>query len=898
MSQPPNLLSTKLNRPPVPEDFISRPWLFDTLNQGLTKPITLISAPAGYGKTTTASAWLEGLEFPKSWISLDRNDIQLDAFLAYFLAAIRTMFPTAGKQTGLNIAEAKHLHPFDISSGLINDLDQIPQDFVVVLDNYSAIQEQAIHGLLTELLRHPPHAMHLLLTSRHDPPLPINSLRVSHQMVEIRGQSLRFTRGEIDSFLQKAVGAHLNERSIAILDEKTEGWAAGLRLVALSMIHTKDIEQNLASLENGNRYILEYLASEVLSHLPANLEIFLLKTSILENPNSSLCEAVTGLSDPFEKGQAYLEWLVDANLFTREMDDPGKSFRYHHQFQDILKYLLRQRYRPDEIADLHNRASEWYAMNGYIDDAIMHAQDAGNTKAVVQLIEENRQKAMNQEGWEKLEHWLQMVPREIIDERPDLLLLETWILRNRFYSEEVVKNLNRVESLIDRVSLPPDVTNRLRGEVCALRSQQFYWQGDSRRSLQIARRSLKDAPLNQSTVRGVAWGSAAGALHMMGDLDGAFETLYEGLEESNNHHCTFPASVFVALLLTHWMEADPTALIQTAEHLLKLARERNLPESVMWANYFLGYAHYEKNNLEAAEKHFSSVVRQDYMANAIPYSQSVFGLAATYLAQELPDRAHSVIESAKVLALEMNNTRMLTEIQAFHVRYLHLQGNKFEAERWASRSNHTWRFSPLPTLYPPPITLVQILLDQGTPESLTKATQAIDWLQDTVKLIHNTRYLIVVLALKALLQDACHKEAEAFATLEEAVCLAQSGGVVRAFVDLGKRMASLLSRLPKPDGLSPHIDMILHAYQVQKLPLPDTGKIDMVEPLTNRELEILMLLAQRLSNKEIAQELVISPLTVKRHNINIYQKLNANNRREAVLVANHLGIVHIPNPVP
>jgi len=895
MAELPNLLSTKLHRPPVPEDFISRPALFVSLNQGLTKPITLVSASAGYGKTTTACAWLDRLACPKSWISLDGNDIGLDAFLAYFLAAIRTMFPEAGEQTLLTIAEAEHLHPLDISPLLINDLDQIAQDFVVVLDNYSAIQDPAIHGLLTELLRHPPHAMHLLLTCRHDPPLPVTSLRAGHQMVEIRGQSLRFNRVEIDSFIQKAVGAHLDERSLAILEEKTEGWAAGLRLVALSMIHSHDIGQNVAGLEKGNHYIIEYLASEVLSHLPANLEIFLLKTSILENLNSSLCEAVTGLSDPFKNGEPYLEWLVDANLFTRAMDDPPRWFRYHPLFQEILKYLLRQKYPPDEITDLHNRARKWYAQNGYTDEAIMHARDAGNMKAVVRLIEENRHKVMNQEGWQQLEQWLQTVPREIIDERPDLLLLETWILRNRSHPEEVVKNLNRVESLLERVSFPPDATNPLKGEVCALRSQQFYWQGDSRRSFHFARRSLEDTPVEQLTVRGVALGSVAGALQMMGDVDGAFETLFNGLEDSSNHLNTFPACLLAALSLIHWVDADPTALLQTAEHLLKLARERNLLESVSWANYFLGYAYYEKNHLEAAENHFSSVVRQVYIANTFPYSQSVFGLAASYLAQESPDRARSVIESAKGLALEMSNTHMLTDIQVFQARLMQMQGNKFEAQRWASRLNHPLPLSPLPTLFPTPFTLVQILLDQGTPESLDEASHLIDRLQTSARSFHNTRYGIIVLALKALLQDAWHKEAEALATLEEAIVLAQAGGVVRVFVDLGNRMANLLSRLPKQDVFSAHLNNLLQAYQLQKLALPVTGRSDMIEPLTNRELEILMLLARRLSNKEIAQELVISPLTVKRHNINIYQKLNANNRREAVIAAAHLGIVRTPN---
>ena len=461
--------------------------------------------------------------------------------------------------------------------------------------------------------------------------------------------------------------------------------------------------------------------------------------------------------------------------------------------------------------------------------------------------------------------------------------------------EKSLQTLIELKALLERGSIPQNEIKRMRGEVYALRSQQFYWQADSRWSLYFARLSLEDTPVEDSAVRGLAWRSLASALQMQGDLNGAFAALFEGLHECKYHTDTFPANIFIALSLIQWMEADPLALIQTAEYLLKLGRERNLPESVMWANYFLGYAYYETNNLEAAETHFSSVVKQGYIANNFPYSQSIFGLAATYYARESTDRAYSVIDSAKILAYELNNTQMLVETQAFEARLMMLQGNKFEAQRWTSRNNQPWRLPPLPTLFPIPITLVLTLLEQETPASLNHASQIIDSLQDSVRSIHNTRYLIMVLALKALVQDACHNEAGTLAALEEAVTLAQAGGVVRVFVDLGKRMATLINRLPKKDGIANHINVILQAFQMQEPDLHNLGNVQLTEPLTNRELEILTLLAQRLSNKEIAQELVISPLTVKRHNINIYQKLNANNRREAVVAASNLGLVPIQN---
>ena len=584
------------------------------------------------------------------------------------------------------------------------------------------------------------------------------------------------------------------------------------------------------------------------------------------------------------------------------MDPQGQWYRCHHLFRRLLRIQLAQRYSPEEIAKLRIRASAWLAGNGYIDEAIEHSLTAGDMAEAVRLVEAHRHAAMNQERWPDLQRWLSRLPRPVIDAHLGLVLAEAWLLHHRAARAGLPERLARAEALLQQMPLGEDARLRLQGEIDAFTVQATYWMGEAERTLTLARRALAVTPIEHSYVRALARLFEAGALQMRGDISGAIETLDEGLREDRFGSPTYLPHLLVSFCFIYWVAADLPQLLKTAAHLLELARERNLPESQDWAHYFLGCAHYQRNDLEAAGRDFAAVVSQSAAAHGFAYLHSAFGLAAAHQAQGLIEPPSAAAAKAVKYALEINNPAMLADARAFEAHLALLQGRDGEAARWAAQADRNIRTAPMPLFYAPDFTLVEILLAQGTPASLEEAARLLARLHEVVQATHNTRFLIEALALQALLHDARRERSAAMEALAQAVALAEPGGVIRVFVDLGPRMAALLHQLAAQTTRPGFIARLLAAFPPPRDPVPAPRQSSLIEPLSERELEVLALLAQRLTNKEIARALSISPMTVKRHSSNIYQKLAVGGRREAVAKAAALGLVsvwpypHLPMP--
>jgi len=367
------LINTKLYRPQIPENLVARPKLLEHLHSRRQRRLTLVSAPAGYGKTTLVSSWLEEGDWPCAWLSLDEYDDDRVTFLSYFIAAIQTICPDVGQETQA-LLKAPSLPPSPmLARSLIAELDQIDLPFVFVLDDYHFIHQTAIHELLTELLRHPPQSLHLVITTRSEPPLALSKLRARGQMTEIRLEELSFTQVETAALLQTTLGRRVSDTTAASLTEKTEGWITGLRLAILSLRHQDDLDGLLSKLPDHPHYVTEYLIGEVLSSLPSPMKQYVLSSAILDRFCAPVCETILGLEQGSGEvsvaGYYFIEWVVKANLFTVSLDGEGIWYRYHHLFQQFLQQQLKRRYSPDDIAALHRRASRWYAENGFIDEA-------------------------------------------------------------------------------------------------------------------------------------------------------------------------------------------------------------------------------------------------------------------------------------------------------------------------------------------------------------------------------------------------------------------------------------------------------------------------------------------------------------------------------------------------
>ena len=907
-----NLIPTKLYRPALKDTVVRRQRLLDLLDSGRDLPLALVMAPAGSGKTTLLTDWLHSCPCPSAWISLDEDDSDLGVFLAYFIAAIRTVFPDACENT-LALLEAIEKPATQILlSTLINEIEGLrghplmaaDMRLVLVLDDYHLIAGQEVNALLTELLRHPPQTMQLVLATRSDPALPLTTLRARGQLTEIRRQDLRFSNEETREYLERSTNRPFSQEIAASLTDKTEGWITGLHLAVLNLKHATDSGEFVANFEASERHIMDYLLDEVLSRQSRELQDFLLKTSILDRLCGELGEAVTTLGDEVCDGQAYLEWLEKANLFIIALDGQRHWYRYHHLFRLMLQNRLERQYGRDEIAAIHRRASAWYAANGYVEDSVSHALAARDEAAAVRVIVSYRHDAMNQERWQQIDRWLRLLPWRLVNEQPELLLLEAWILQRLWRLSDLPALLDRIDALIDTNVAASDA-QFLRAEANTLRNMlTFFELEDGELVSSTAKRALDVLPMEASNVRSLAWMYYAGGFLANGEMTRCREILDEGMKEDAVHGDSFPGRLLLGFCILQWVMGDLPNLHQVATHMIEVAIERGMTETLSWGHAFRGFGAYQVNDLAAAETDFLAVTNTPYVSHMASYSQSAFGLASIYVVRGEFDRACELIDELAAFAFERNNARVIRDTDAFRAWLALKQGRQAETRHWVAAAPRKAPSVPLLFFHASEFTLVKILVSQQTPQNLREADDLLGRLRNHVDKSNNKRWGIETLALQALLEDAKGNRSEALSLLKQALALAEPGGLQRVFVDLGPQMANLLNCLRITDGDSDFVNKILDVFSPADIAgrnlIRATPRIAnqtaLIEPLTNRELEILEQLAKRLTAKEIANDLFISERTVKRHTANIYQKLGVNNRRQAVASASSLGILAAPTP--
>lgn len=890
-----SIIQTKLHRPSLPVDMVLRPRLTTWLEQHRGRPLTLIAAPAGYGKSTLAQCWLESLDCPTAWVSLDEHDDDLVTFLNYFLAAVQSIFPGGGDET-LALIQVTPLPPLHvIVTSLINELAQIKEPFVLVLDDYHQIHTTAIHELLDELLLHPPINFRLVICTRLDPLLSLSRLRAHARITEIRTQDLRLNQDETSALLQLMLGIDVDDATSASLEEQTEGWVTGLRLAALAMRHRVGRERTQGDLTPSNRYVAEYLVSEILAQQISVYSDCMLKISVLERFNADLCQTVccgdSGNEARKSEGKAFLEWLQASNLFVIPLDDHNQWFRFHHLFREFLLDELSHRSRPEEITGFHKRASQWLAENGYFEEALNHALAANDIERAVQLVAWQRYALTNQSQWHRLERILQKFSVDTIESYPELLMLQTWLIYHFGGWGELPAAIHGVETCIAQSSLPPEIAGYLQAELDALQSLLCCFAIDLKNAMLFAQQSLENTSPEIWIVRVLARSCLSAVRQMEGDLSAAYDAIYQGLEAEKVQSDLFKASLIQIAGIIHWLSADLDGIIPVANQCIDLSRKAGSREMMGYGLYHLGVARYHQNDLKAAEENFTPVVGHPYRNYGENYAYSVCGLASTYLAQNRPDEARQVTEDAVAFLLETRNTTLLPVLQAFQAEIALRTGQVSKAAQWVCRLDSIPPFVFIYKFYAPHLTLAKIWLAQDTPDSRAKADDLLKQFNAFLQSIHNTRFYMEVLALQAMLADMNSDEAAALELLKQAVELAQPGGFIRLFLDLGETILNLLKRLHSQGIAQDYIAQILQAAKPEQAILPTANQRALVEPLTGRELEVLALLSQRFSNKEIAAQLVISPTTVKGHTINIYQKFSVKGRRQAVEKAITLGIL-------
>ena len=883
-SPQPLLLTTKLFLPPVRANLVPRLRLTERLNEGLTRKLTLISAPAGFGKTTLLSEWIPHNEWSVIWVSLDEGDNDPTRFWSYFIAGLQQLNPDLGTTALLLFHSPQPLPPESGLTILINEIATLPEPFVLVLDDYHVIENASLHEAITFLLDHLPPQMHLFITTRTDPPFPLSRLRGREQLTELRAEDLRFTPDEAMALFNQVMGLSLSPRDIAALEARTEGWIAGLQLAALSMQGRDDLPDFIAAFTGTHRYILDYLTDEVLEQRPQGTEDFLLQTSILDRLCGSLCDALTGGRD----GQTTLELLEQANLFIVPLDDERRWYRYHRLFAEVLRARLRQ-VQPDNVPELHHRAWEWLEQNGLTQEAVHHALVGRDFEQAARLIELVHSVMWQNGEIKTLQAWLAALPPAAWHTHPRLWLVQAWAAMTVGDFSEANETLREAEAVL--ALLDEDSARSLRPEVWAFRAAYASLVRDPA-AVELTQQALQALPKDY-WLRGMLVIFLGAAYYSTGDLNAAAKVLAQGRSMlatpgAQSHQ--------IHLLPLDGMVHHAQGSLRRARSLIRQALDRVEPggQPIPFVGTLFTYmcasqVLYDLNELDQVEVYLTRCVEQAVkIGSAEAQVFALSGLAHLSLARD--DLAAAENHTRQVEALlraQTFNINIMAFVEYHHFLLLLKQDNLTDAAAWAeTRAGSSGPLMP----YFHRLARPQILIAQGNLDAaLDNLTILIQEAQDT----GHGRLLIKALVLQALALQAQGRGRQALSALDQALNLAEPEGYIRPFVDEGQPMAELLRQAQSRGLRSNYVSQLLAAFGAEETsPVPPTAShASLIEPLSPRELELLRLVADGRSNGEIAQELVVAIGTVKKHLNNIFGKLDVRNRTQAVARARELDLL-------
>ena len=901
------ILSTKLFIPRPRSILVSRPRLTERLNAGLDGKLTLVAAPAGFGKTTLLSEWIPQSPRCVTWLSLDEGDSDPPRFWIYFIAALQMLNPEIGKSAQALLQAPQPPAIETVLTILINEITAFPNVFAHVFDDYHLVQNSDIDEALAFLIEHQPPNMHLVINTRADPHLPVLRLRARGQLVEIRAADLRFTFDEASAFLNQAMGLDLSEQDIAALGQRTEGWIAGLQLAALSMQGSADVDGFIKAFTGSNRYIVNYLIEEVLNQRPAGTLDFLLQTSILDRLCGSLCEAVSGQAN----GQETLRKLEQAHLFVVPLDDEGVWYRYHHLFAEVLQARLR-RSQPELLAELHGRASEWYEAHGAVAEAVQHALAAGNTLQAAALIERERWALLGRGEANTLRSWLDQLPADTLRDRPGLSLAYAWIYSLLEQAEAIEPRLQAAEKALDlHASKTADQSAQLdgaiRGEIATLRAETALSRSDMPGAIDLCHNALKLLPEDNKLMLGVATyflGHGERRSGHMAEAERAYlKASSLGLQTDNLLLALHALANLSSVQTTMGRLGEAAGASQRILQITAQGGRQAWPVAGL-AYQGLSKLHYEWNDLDAAERYARLSIESGQRGGLTGLEINGCNMLASILQAQLdPDGADQVLRQLAALTERHHHPVYAARAAAWEARLRLLQGRTEQAVRWAETCGLDSRDAVLPYAREVEyLTLARVLIAQGRSGALQELLVR---LLGAAESDQRTGSLIQILMLQALARQMQGDRPGALDSLERALLLAQPEGYVRTFLDEGEPAQSLMhefrlaiaERAPGSSSLVAYVDRLLSAFpggSPTSVPQPlrdqePTGS-DLVEPLSDRELEVLQLIQAGFNNQEIADQLVIATSTVKTHINNLYSKFGVHSRTQAVAMARDLGL--------
>ncbi len=906
-----SLLSTKLYKPPSRANAIARPRLTEKLLSGVVRPgtLTLLSGPAGFGKTTLLSNFMSQFKGSVAWVSLDEGDNDPVRFWSYLIAACQTVRAGVGESAQAMFQSPQPLPVETIPTILINDLAGIEASIVLVLDDFHIIQNPSIHTSFSFLLEHLPDNLHIVLSTRTDPPLPLARWRAHNRLVEVRAQDLRFNPEEAALFLNRMMGLNLSTMQVTALEERTEGWIAGLQLAAISMQNRNDASGFVKAFTGSHTYVADYLVEEVLQHQSEEIQTFLLQTSILERLNAGLCETVTGCRN----GQAVLTTLQRANLFVLPLDDEGLWFRYHHLFADLLQARLQQAFPAEAITGLHRRAATWYEQHGFAIEAVNHALAARDFVLAARLVEENTYPLVTRGELATLIGWIDALPAEVT-RRPQFLLAKAWALLFLADAGQIETLLGQIEAQIEPGSKTPAVAELL-GSTAAIRAFFALMAGEHERALELAKRAealLPPAGVETGQLSPYVFAAHSVLPYTLGMAyrgQGQYEQALQAFAQEVKMFAA-PEDILgwtIATIEVAVLRRMQGRLRESGEicrrALQKIADQGAYPYgSLARVEATLSEALREQNELDEAYQRVTGAIERMRTWNMPTDRLSAYlTLGRIQLSRGDLAGAGETVRLAKELRatqpvfLDLSRTLDMLEIRtALTTRDIPLAARLMEVLQPGASRIVFLREQEL-------VLLAQLRLAQGRP------TEAVAILSPLVSDAEAAGGLYIRLAAQvqqALALEALGDQKAALVVLRRALSFARTEGFVGVFVDEGEAMQKLLAAaarqlVPANDAgstaLKAFIARLLEAFPAGRkagaVAYSPEKTDDLVEPLTARELEVLQLIAAGDSNQTIADKLVITVSAVKKHTGNIFGKLSVNSRTQAIAQARQLGLL-------
>jgi LuxR family transcriptional regulator, maltose regulon positive regulatory protein len=898
--------SIKLHRPRALAGWIVRSRLLNRLDQVLQEPVALISAPAGFGKTTLISQWLDRCPLPNAWLQLDEGDHEIPAFLEGIVAALRQLFPDCLRKTADLLLLSQGSIPLSVwKSTLIDDLALLEDTpCVLALDDYHLVGNPSIDLLLADVLRTQTLSIHLIISARRSPSLSFSRLRVQGRIVEIPTAELRFTDSEAALYFDQAAHIPLSSAAIHQLQVKTEGWIAGLALAAISLHEEVQPDDLISRLQGSDTQVSDYLLDQVFNNQPEEIQEFLLKTATFNQFCAPLlCEAF-GFEQSEGEIQALLERIEAAQLFLIPLDSQRSCYRYHHLFRQMLLSRQRLYFPADQIELFHRRAAAWLIRDGQTDEALEHLLAVRDWNSAAQLVESQLCTLLNAEDFHAIKQRLGYFSEDFIATRPGLLLMQA-LMAHFALRVPVLQSLTiKIRALLDAPrdrneaaqDAPPipgfEVLSRqlVQAHVWMLDSIRYYLTNQGSEAVSLAWQALEILPETWRWTRGNAMLYLGLGMLMEGQYPQAVELLTYAFERQHDPSSTYRARLLYTLASAHILHGELELCRQATEQLLLEALAHNLLLMQGWGYYLLGRVYQEWNYLNLASKYFKKAVEQRFTSNLMPSLESIASYVSILHSLGRGEEAQKFLESLEQLHGELS---VMPPMLLSMLAWLKLRsGGRDEARRWAESFNVPLAGQSIIWLHFPHIYKAKILMELGEPAAGSLLLE----IQELAERTHNTFTLVRVLALRAVWlarQDQC---AEAEQILERALRLARPGRFIESFVKQGREILTLLTALApsleKEPGLAEYASAIIAEFSIPFEAHPASPRQNEFRTLlTERELEVLQLLAERLSIQEIATRLFISPSTVQQHTHHIYRKLNVANKRQAVASAEMLGIL-------